>query len=122
MENYNEIHYLMTVGNFTCHVLSVLFGCCLVVKYFEKPFWFSCFRLLLIVQMVIGAMLCEFLDIYIYTENVKNSFRRRKSCNDAYLDNFLQKVFISTLVVVQMFSPYKATRCYNIKCCALYEY
>ncbi|CAH8479278.1 DNA-damage regulated autophagy modulator 1, variant 2 [Schistosoma haematobium] len=63
MENYNEIHYLMTVGNFTCHVLSVLFGCCLVAKYFEKPFWFSCFRLLLIVQMVIGAMLFVYFNV-----------------------------------------------------------
>uniref|UniRef100_A0A3Q0KPB2 Serpentine receptor class gamma n=1 Tax=Schistosoma mansoni TaxID=6183 RepID=A0A3Q0KPB2_SCHMA len=63
MENYNETHYLMTVGNFTCHVLSILFGCCLVAKYFEKPFWFSCFRLMLIVKMVIGAMSFVYFNV-----------------------------------------------------------
>ncbi|CAH8459876.1 unnamed protein product [Schistosoma turkestanicum] len=63
MENYNGIHYLMTVGNFSCHVLSILLGCYLVAKYFEKPIWFCCFRLMLIVKMVIGALSFTYFNI-----------------------------------------------------------
>ncbi|KAH8850864.1 hypothetical protein KSF78_0000648 [Schistosoma japonicum] len=56
MEDYNGTHYLMTVGNFTCHVLSILLGCCLMAKYFENSFWFCCFRFMLIMNMITAAV------------------------------------------------------------------
>ncbi|CAH8481066.1 unnamed protein product [Schistosoma rodhaini] len=63
MENYGRIHFLMAVGSFTCHGISMLLGCYLMAKYFEKPLWFCYFRITLIVKMLIGAISFVYFNV-----------------------------------------------------------
>ncbi|CAH8446185.1 unnamed protein product [Schistosoma bovis] len=63
MENYGGIHFLMTVGNFICHGMSILLGCYLMAKYFEKPLWFCYFRLTLIVKMLISTISYVYFNV-----------------------------------------------------------